>query len=178
MPEAVAMAPKRVLADATNNPRSVLKSPNSMKKRKLESEPSVKINSSQNSQRKVVGSSQQQQKSQFEEEVLEKLTQDISGLKDNNSEKDQQWERPPLGAFDETKDNICFQQIDAEEGTVTGGKTAVRLFGVTEVCFLGPNHVTLVLTTRIGWPVCTASCYGIPALSVHCGAGKLHEGGL
>lgn len=132
MTEPAAMAQKRVLADATNNPRGVPKSPNSMKKRKVETEPSVKLNSSQNAQRRVVGSSQQQ-KSQFEVEVLEKLTQDITGLKDSNSEKDQQWERPPLHAFDETKDNICFQQIDAEEGTVTGGKTAVRLFGVTEV---------------------------------------------
>lgn len=132
MTEPAAMPQKRVLADATNNPRGVPKSPNSMKKRKVETEPSVKLNSSQNAQRRVVGSSQQQ-KSQFEVEVLEKLTQDINGLKDSNSEKDQQWERPPLHAFDETKDNICFQQIDAEEGTITGGKTAVRLFGVTEV---------------------------------------------
>src|SRR5699024_6072777 len=116
------------------------KSPNSMKKRKLESAPSVKINSSQDGQRKVVGSSQLQ-KSQFEEEVLEKLTQDISGLKDKNSEKDQQWERPPLGAFDATKENICFQQIDAEEGML-GGKTAVRMFGVTEVLFSGLDHTT------------------------------------
>lgn len=133
MTEAVAMPQKRVLGDATNNARSVLESPNSMKKRKLDAGPPVKLNSSQNGQRKVVRSSQPQ-KSQFEEEVLEKLTQDISGLKDNNSEKDQQWERPPLGKFDPTKENICFQQIDAEEGTVAGGKTAVRLFGVTEVC--------------------------------------------
>lgn len=132
MTEPAAMPQKRVLADATNNPLGVPKSPNSMKKRKVETEPSVKLNSSQNAQRRVVGSSQQQ-KSQFEVEVLEKLTQDINGLKDSNSEKDQQWERPPLHAFDETKDNICFQQIDAEEGTITGGKTAVRLFGVTEV---------------------------------------------
>lgn len=132
MPEAVAMPHKRVLGDATNNARGVLQSPGSIKKRKLDTGPSVKLNSSQNSQRKVVGSSQPQ-KSQFEEEVLEKLTQDISGLKDNNSEKDQQWERPPLGEFDPTKENVCFQQIDAEEGTVAGGKTAVRLFGVTEV---------------------------------------------
>lgn len=140
MPEAVSNPQKRALGDVTNNPRGVLKSPNSMKKRKLESAPSVKINSSQDGQRKVVGSSQLQ-KSQFEEEVLEKLTQDISGLKDKNSEKDQQWERPPLGAFDATKENICFQQIDAEEGML-GGKTAVRMFGVTEVLFSGLDHTT------------------------------------
>lgn len=133
MPEALSMPQKRVLGDATNNPRSPMNTPAAIKKRKLEAETSVKLESpSQNVQRKVPGSSQPQ-KSQFEEEILEKLTQDISGLKDSNSEKDQQWERPPLGEFDPTKKNICFQQIDAEEGTVMGGKAAIRLFGVTEV---------------------------------------------
>ena len=132
MPEAV----KRVLGDATNNPRSPLNTPAAIKKRKLEAEANGKINSpSQNGQRKVFGSSQPQ-KSQFEEEVLEKLTQDISGLKDSNSEKDQQWERPPLVDFDEKRDNVCFQQIDAEEGTLMGGRTTVKLFGVTEVSAL------------------------------------------
>jgi DNA polymerase delta subunit 1 len=61
------------------------------------------------------------------------MTQDINGLRENNSERDQQWDRPPLGDFDETKQNICFQQIDAEEGSMMGGNMAVRLFGVTEV---------------------------------------------
>lgn len=132
MPEAV-MPQKRVLGDATNNPRNVVPSPSALKKRKLDSEAPVQLRSfSQNGPRKGFGSSQPQ-KSQFEEEVLEKLTQDIGGLKENNSEKDQQWERPSLGDFDETRDNICFQQIDAEEGTIMGGKVAVRLFGVTEV---------------------------------------------
>ncbi|OJJ88473.1 DNA-directed DNA polymerase delta POL3 [Aspergillus glaucus CBS 516.65] len=138
MPEAV----KRVLGEATNNLRSPLNTPAAMKKRKLEADAIVKVNSpSQNGQRKAFGSSQPQ-KSQFEEEVLEKLTQDISGLKDSNSEKDQQWERPPLGKFDPTKENICFQQIDAEEGTIMGGKTAIRLFGVTEVGQSVLLHVT------------------------------------
>jgi DNA polymerase delta subunit 1 len=135
MPEALPMPQKRVLGDATNNPRSILKSPDASKKRKLDGAPSAKINAPiKNGQRKVPGSSQLQ-KSQFEEEVLEKLTQDINGLKNSNSEKDQQWERPPLGDFDPKKENVCFQQIDAEEGTITGGKPAVRLFGVTEVLF-------------------------------------------
>ncbi|KAF7178532.1 hypothetical protein CNMCM7691_007231 [Aspergillus felis] len=142
MPEAVAMPQKRVLGDATNNPRSVLNTPGTVKKRKLDAQPSGAVNSlSQNGLRKSFGSSQPQ-KSQFEEEVLEKLTQDMNGLKDSNSEKDQQWERPPLGDFDETRDNICFQQIDAEEGTITGGKTAVRLFGVTEAGQSVLLHVT------------------------------------
>lgn len=77
-----------------------------------------------------MGSSQP--KSQFEEEVLDKLTQDISGLKQQNSEKDQQWDRPSLDDFDELRDSLCFQQIEAEEGTLHGGKTTVKLFGVTE----------------------------------------------
>jgi DNA polymerase delta subunit 1 len=72
------------------------------------------------------------------------LTQNINGLKDNNSEKDQQWERSPLGDFDETRDNICFQQIDAEEGTITGRKTAVRLFSVTEVDLFSQSQSSLV----------------------------------
>ena len=80
---------------------------------------------------KNLGSSQP--KSHFEEEVLEKLTQDISGLKKNNSEKDQQWARPDLSDFDPKTDSLCFQQIEAEEGTLHGGKTTVKLFGCTEV---------------------------------------------
>ncbi|KAJ5611072.1 hypothetical protein N7510_007791 [Penicillium lagena] len=131
MPEAV-MPQKRVLGDATNSPRNALKSPSALKKRKLDNESAAQLlRSSQNGPRKGFGSSQPQ-KSQFEAEVLEKMTQDINGLKENNSERDQQWERPPLRDFDETKENICFQQIDAEEGSMMGGKMAVRLFGVTE----------------------------------------------
>jgi DNA polymerase delta subunit 1 len=137
MPEAIAMPQKRVLGDATKNPRAVMQSPGAIKKRKIDFEAPVKPNQrGQNGQRKV-GSSQPQ-KSQFEEEVLEKLTQDISGLKDNNAEKDQQWERPSLGHFDPTKESICFQQIDAEEGTAMGGRAAIRLFGVTEVFSRNP----------------------------------------
>lgn len=93
------------------------------------SSPSKKLKLSQNSLKN--GSSQP--KSQFEEEYLEKLTQDISGLKQQNSEKDQQWERPNLDDFDEKRDSLCFQQIEAEEGTLHGGKTTIKLFGVTEV---------------------------------------------
>lgn len=133
MPETVSMPQKRVLGDVTNNARPGLQTPEAIKKRKLEKNQRANVGSPfRSSQRKTFGSSQPQ-KSQFEEEVLEKLTQDINGLKENNSEKDQQWERPPLGYFDEKTQNICFQQIDAEEGVVSGGKTAVKLFGVTEV---------------------------------------------
>ncbi len=184
MPEAIALPQKRVLGDATNtNPRGTVQSPPGMKKRKIDAEPAaaaVKPSPrTQNgaAQRKVGGSSQPQ-KSQFEEEVLEKLTQDISGLKENNSEKDQQWERPPLGEFDPTKQNICFQQIDAEEGTANGGKAAIRLFGVTEVCFLLASEGFLGSFSdrlEIGWPVGLAPCYRVSTLHLHCCACWLHE---
>lgn len=131
MPEAT-MPQKRVLTDTTNNPRNAVPSPNAMKKRKLDNEPSSQLKPPSLSQRRTVGSSQPQ-KSQFEEEVLEKLTQDIGDLKQSNAEKDQQWERPPLREWDPKTENICFQQIDAEEGRLPGDKMAVRLFGVTEV---------------------------------------------
>lgn len=131
MPEAIIPPQKRVLGDAANNSNGILKSASALKKRKLDNEPSVQFTPSSQAARRKIGSTQPQ-KSQFEEEVLEKLTQDIGDLKENNSEKDQQWERPALGDFDETKENICFQQIDAEEAMLMG-KPAIRLFGVTEV---------------------------------------------
>lgn len=134
MPEAI-MPQKRVLGDATNGngARKGFDTPATLKKRKIENEPSSQLKAPPlSTQRKGFGSSQPQ-KSQFEEEVLEKLTQDIGDLKENNAEKDQQWERPPLGPFVPTKENICFQQIDAEEGRMAGDKIAVRLFGVSEV---------------------------------------------
>lgn len=123
---------KRVLGDSTKAHRNVniLPPSSSAKKRKLNSGHSSANFSNQAGANGKLGSSQP--KSQFEEEVLEKLTQDISGLRQKNSEKDQQWDRPGLGDFDAEKDSLCFQQIDAEEGTLHGGKTAVKLFGVTE----------------------------------------------
>ena len=134
MPAAVLKPQKRVLGDSTkaySNPKVTLPSPSAAKRRKIEagSSPKKKFQGSQNAAK--LGSSQP--KSQFEEEVLEKLTQDISGLKQQNSEKDQQWDRPSLHGFDEGKDSLCFQQIEAEEGTLHGGRTAIKLFGVTEV---------------------------------------------
>ncbi|KAJ5166024.1 DNA polymerase delta catalytic subunit [Penicillium capsulatum] len=140
MPEAI-MPQKRVLGDATNNARA-FPSPNAQKKRKIDNEPGMQLKPpSQGTQRKGFGSSQPQ-KSQFEEEVLEKLTQDIGDLKENNAEKDQQWERPALGEWDPAAENICFQQIDAEEGRLPGDKMAVRLFGVTEAGQSVLLHVT------------------------------------
>jgi len=134
MPAAILKPQKRVLGDSTKAHRNAnISSPNSAKKRKLDpqSSPATILKSSQNGVKGKLGSSQP--KSQFEEEVLEKLTQDINGLKQKNSEKDQQWERPSLDDFDEGKDSLCFQQIEAEEGSLHGGKTTVKLFGVTEV---------------------------------------------
>ena len=133
MPAATLKPQKRVLADSTkahSNPKIKLPSP-SAKRRKVEAgtSPTKRLKLSQDGTK--MGSNQP--KSQFEEEVLEKLTQDISGLKEQNSEKDQQWERPPLDDFNPTKGSLCFQQIEAEEGTLHGGRTTVRLFGVTEV---------------------------------------------
>ena len=134
MPVATLPAPKRALADSTKAHRNVnptIPSPNTAKRKKTEtgSSPAKKLKLSQNGLKN--GSSQP--KSQFEEEYLEKLTQDITGLKQKNSEKDQQWHRPSLDDFDEEKDSLCFQQIEAEEGTLHGGRTTVKLFGVTEV---------------------------------------------
>ena len=135
MPAAVVKPQKRVLGDSTKahrNANITLPSPNAAKRRKLDigSSP-IKLRSSQNGVNVKLGSSQP--KSQFEEEVLEKLTQDVGGLKKKNAEKDQQWERPALDDFDEKTDNLCFQQIEIEEGTLSGGKVALKLFGVTEV---------------------------------------------
>ena len=135
MPATILSAPKRPLTDSTKAHRNIKlppTSPNAAKRRKLDPpSPSKTLRLSQNGAK--TGSSQSQPKSQFEEEVLEKLTQDISSLKQNNSEKDQQWERPGLDDFNPERQNLCFQQIEAEEGTLHGGKITVKLFGVTEV---------------------------------------------
>ena len=134
MPAVLTQPPKRVLGDATKAHRNLNVTPlsNSAKRRKLDaiSSPAAKLRAPSATKSKL-GSSQP--KSQFEEEVLEKLTQDINGLKRNNAEKDQQWERPSLTDFDENKNGICFQQIDAEKGNLRGGRPTVKLFGVTEV---------------------------------------------
>ena len=110
------------------------------KRRKLDigSSPATKLRTPNGIHGKT-GSSQP--KSQFESEVLEKLTQDINGLKEKNSEKDQQWERPGLDDFDPHEDALIFQQIEVEEGTLHGGRTTIKLFGVTEASLTLP-----------GWP--------------------------
>lgn len=130
---AAVLPQKRVFGEASSARRNIDSSPASIKKRKLEpiSSPAARFKSSQHGPKGKLGSSQP--KSHFETEVLEKLTQDMSGLKKKNSEKDQQWDRPSLGDFNAESDNLCFQQIEAEEGTLHGGKATVKLFGVTEV---------------------------------------------
>ena len=143
MPARTTHGQKRVLADSTNAHQNLPLTPIPAKKRKLEA------NSSPAARRIIrttglngkLGSSQP--KSQFEEEVLEKLTQDINSLKKRNSEKDQQWARPSLDRFDSSKESLCFQQIEVEEGTLHGGNTAIKLFGVMEVCpTRPPSHTT------------------------------------
>lgn len=171
MPAATLKAQKRVLADSTkahSNPKATLPSPSAAKKRKVGtgSSPSKRLKGSQDGAK--IGSSQP--KSQFEEEVLEKLTQDISGLKQQNSEKDQQWERPGLHDFDEGKDSLCFQQIEAEEGTLHGGRTTIKLFGVTEVHdTFEPRKPNLPTDKNtLDRPFCLASCHGFPSLPLRC----------
>lgn len=125
---------KRALVDNANS-HNPPKSPPSAKKRKLNGNvPNGSFNSSQgmsNSFKNKMASSQP--KSHFETEVLEKMTQDISGLKNHNAEKDQQWDRPSLGDFNAKTDSLRFQCIDVEEGTLAGGKVAFKMFGVSEV---------------------------------------------
>jgi DNA polymerase delta subunit 1 len=123
---------KRILGESTNTRRNIPSSPASTKKRKLEalSSPAARFKSSQNGPKGKVGSSQP---SHFESEVLEKMTQDMAGLKKNNSERDQEWARPSLADFNSATDNLVFQQIECEEGTLHDGKATVKLFGVTEV---------------------------------------------
>lgn len=126
---------KRVFGEASSARRNIAASPVSSKKRRIDeipsSSPANRFRSSQNDGKGRLASSQQ--KSAFESEVLERMSQDISDLKQNNAEKDQVWNRPPVPSdFDPEKDSLCFQAIEAEEGTLAGGHTAVKLFGVTE----------------------------------------------
>ena len=126
---------KRMFGEASSTRRNIPATPSSAaKKRRLDvpsSSPAVRFNSSQNDSKGKLASSQP--KSAFESEYLERMSQDITDLKQANSEKDQAWDRPPVPAgFDPAKDNLIFQSIEAEEGTLHGGQAAVKLFGVTE----------------------------------------------
>ncbi|KAI3334380.1 DNA polymerase delta catalytic subunit [Ustulina deusta] len=133
---------KRALGDASHR-RNIPSTPSRTKRARLEpltSSPASRLNSSQHGPASKLGSSQP--KSVFESEVLEKLSQDIAELKQTNAEKDQAWERPPVVDFDPGRDSLTFQQIEAEEGFLHGGRRAVKLFGVTENGHSVMLHVT------------------------------------
>ncbi|KAF0331594.1 DNA polymerase delta catalytic subunit [Colletotrichum sp. SAR11_59] len=140
---ATAVLPKkRVLGETPSTRRNIPTTPSSLKKRKVEgfsSSPAHRIGSQKNS-KNLPGSSQP--KSAFESEVLEKLSQDISEAKQNNTERDQAWDRPELVDFKPERDNLIFQQIEAEEGSLHGGRATVKLFGVTEQGHSVMLHVT------------------------------------
>ncbi|EXF75235.1 DNA polymerase family B [Colletotrichum fioriniae PJ7] len=139
---ATVLPQKRVLGETPSTRRNIPSTPLSLKKRKVEgfsSSPARHVGSQKNA-KNLPGSSQP--KSAFESEVLEKLSQDISELKQNNTEKDQAWERPPLVDFNPARDNLTFQQIEAEEGSLHGGRATVKLFGVTEQGHSVMLHVT------------------------------------
>lgn len=126
------MAPnKRILGETSSARRNIPAAPAASKKQKTQHFSSSPAPHFASSQATRIASSQP--KSAFEAEVLEKLSQDISELKQNNTEKDQSWERPPVPQhFSPQSSSLCFQQIDAEEGTLHGGNPTVKLFGVNE----------------------------------------------
>lgn len=133
MPAAKMVANKKrgILGETSSARQNINATPTSAKKIKTDhfsSSPAPRFTSSQ-----AAKPASSQVKSQFESEVLEKLSQDISELKHSNNEKDQAWERPPLPrSFHPSASSLCFQQIEAEEGTIHGGCPTVKLFGVTE----------------------------------------------
>ncbi|KAK4212108.1 DNA polymerase delta catalytic subunit [Rhypophila decipiens] len=132
-PAATMLPQKRVFGEASSARRNIPASPSSVKKRKLDAgtKPAPRFTSSQNYKGRLPSS---QPKSAFESEVLERMSQDINELKQNNSEKDQAWDRPPIpDDFEPSKHALSFQAIEAEEGTIHGGQAAVKLFGVTEL---------------------------------------------
>jgi DNA polymerase delta subunit 1 len=153
---------KRVLAESTSARSNVQASPRSAKKLKVDhavqrnGRPPVKMaNDAMHSN---------QVKSQFEEDVLEKMTQDMENLKQNSTEKDQQWSRPALGDWDESIQNLCFQQIEVEEGVLNGGRTAVKLFGVTEVRLYPSVPLQLLTANVIDRPLRPRPCHQFPTL--------------
>lgn len=139
---ATAVLPQKRVLGETHTRQNVI-SPASAKKRKVDfypSSPAPRFASSQNNPRNKLNSSQP--KSAFESEVLEKLSQDISDRKRNNTEKDQAWARPPVVDLQPERDTICFQSIECEEGALHGGRATVKLFGVSEAGNSVLLHVT------------------------------------
>jgi DNA polymerase delta subunit 1 len=136
------LSQKRVLGESGTR-QNIPSSPTSAKKRKTDifsSSPANPLPSSQNGPRGKLGSTQP--KSAFESDVLEKLSQDISDLKQTNAEKDQAWDRPPLVDFVPERDSLCFQSIEAEKGTLDDGRATVKLYGVTQEGYSAMLHVT------------------------------------
>ena len=123
---------KRVLQDTTNSRHNQQTSPS--KKRKLDAQATPKFKTSAKHVPNGVHAGSSQPKSQFEE--------DLAALKQKNSEKDQHWARPSLDDFNGKTETLTFQQIDAEEGTLHGGRATVKLFGVTETGHSVLLHVT------------------------------------
>ena len=142
---ATAMLPqKRVLGDSGTR-QNIPSTPSSAKKRRTElfsSSPAAARlpSSSQAESRGRLPSTQT--KSVFESEVLEKLSQDMSDARRNNTEKDQAWDRPPVVEFVPKRDSLSFQAIETEEGTLHGGKATIKLFGVNEYGNSVLLHVT------------------------------------
>lgn len=133
---------KRVLGDSKSR-QNISSTPSSTKKRKtgdFNSSPATARLPHSSQHGRLLGSSQP--KSVFESEVLEKLSQDISTAKQNNTEKDQAWDRPPVEDFHPARDSLAFQSIEAEEGTLHGGRATVKLFGVTDKGNSVMLHVT------------------------------------
>ncbi|KAK3499558.1 DNA polymerase family B-domain-containing protein [Neurospora hispaniola] len=131
-----ALPQKRAFGEASSARSNIHNLPaassDSAKKRRLDDvPPSSRFRTFKNDGKGRIPSTQP--KSAFESEVLERMSQDISDLKQNNSEKDQAWERPPLPAtYNPATDSLCFQSIEAEEGFLHGGQATIKLFGVTE----------------------------------------------
>ena len=131
-----ALPQKRAFGEASSALSNIHNLPaassDSTKKRRLDDvPPSSRFRTFKNDGKGRIPSTQP--KSAFESEVLERMSQDISDLKQNNSEKDQAWERPPLPAtYNPATDSLCFQSIEAEEGFLHGGQATIKLFGVTE----------------------------------------------
>lgn len=174
MPRAATNASmKRGLAEASNTRANVQASPRSAKKLKLDN--GVGTSTPGKASAKIGhGSfnSSQPAKSRFEEEVLEKMTQDIETLRQKNTEKDQQWRRPDLPEdFNERTHSLTFQQIEAEEGVLNGGKPAIKLFGVTEVSSL--SRIRLTPTKfQLGRSLCSCTRHRLsPLLLRRCTPG-------
>lgn len=122
---------KRILGESRNRQNSLSTTSEAKKRRtdNFSSTPSA-FRGSQNGPGNKLGTNQP--KSAFESEVLEKLSQDMSNLKQKNAEKDQHWDRPPVEEFVPERDSLVFQSIEAEEGTLHGGRATVKLFGVND----------------------------------------------